>query len=95
MADWNLGDLALCINNSKIFHSGGVSTGEGLIKGKVYGAVVSISVGSEWEDAPILLTFENDYAARRASRFIKVTPDEEDEFDLEVINAMKEQYVTV
>lgn len=86
--NWQVGDLALCIKKPR--HSPGIK------QGGVY-AVSAVWPFRDWTGeiglefagvggGPEVPGFHNAFAA---SRFRKVTPPKADEFDLEVIEAMK------
>lgn len=90
MSGWEVGDLALCINNKPDRRDPKASR---LVMGHIY--IVAV-VGARDPDGALALGFREipvDGNPRKAyaftaARFIKVTPPEADEFDRQVIEQM-------
>lgn len=96
--DWKPGDLALCVRGGYISGPGSSSS-----RYPTVGAIYTVEAylpdvdfvggrlpGLLLKDAPINFNYAPLWAA---FRFIKVTPQEEDEFDREVIRDMKKEKV--
>lgn len=92
--DWQIGDLALCVRGGKIptntAHTQYPDTGA--VYTVRFAAIAEFNFGEAlalwFEDAPQNINGEKMWGA---GRFIKVTPEEADEFDREVIELMRER----
>lgn len=92
--DWQLGDLALCIKGGPIHQ---FEHGEWPVAGRVY-PVTDLKPNWEWDDGDVDLGLMLDGAPLNGpqgwplwwhGRFIKVTPEEADDFDREVIEQLE------
>lgn len=88
MADWNVGDLALCVRSGPIETPYVIWMGAGLVRGKVY-EVEAVGLDTDPLDEVVVLFLKGDTheggEGRAEERFIKVTPPEADAFDRETI----------
>lgn len=89
MSDWQVGDLALCVDDNR---RPVTSRDTGLRRGKVY-AVTDVQVVPIIPPRTGLALDGVDMSAFRfrlagAMRFVKITPPDADEFDREVIEQM-------
>lgn len=87
--DWQKGDLALCVDNNRGYAANGHRTvSPDLIKGKVY-SVDGVAIFAETLAISLVGVKPGTFGTfRMASRFIKITPPESDEFDREIIELM-------
>lgn len=86
MADWKMGDDALCVNDGPLPNNAGGLDLEPLVRRGCLYKVYGISV---CELGHICLFVGAGLGEPLVDRFIKVTPPEADEFDREVIELMK------
>ena len=87
MSEWQKGDLALCIHFGAWFLYGNSEPVDTPVKaGKVFTVVGVVPLGDT-----IYLTLAGVQRHHYAPWFRKITPEKPDEFDREVIEAMKER----
>ena len=91
MADWEVGDLALCVKGGRVTKSGCVYTVSAVAP---FGAPCGCGNPLEFSSVHLLVDGHTEPDARGCEpwassiRFRKVTPDESDEFDRETIALM-------
>lgn len=90
MSDWQIGDLALCVDDSPARRVDGHRENNdpaSLVRGRIYNVLF---VGPDVRGKGLLgLAVTCKDWGWLADRFIKVTPPEADAFDTEVIEQMK------
>lgn len=88
MTDWQIGDLALCVDDGPLKDLGGYSeTNPRYVANLRSGAIYTIThiCRGNYDPSFVGIGDASKLAGGWEKRFVKVTPDEPDEFDIEVI----------
>ena len=97
MNDWKIGDLALCIKSGRVTRTGSIYTVSDMLLKQPGERLRNPDGSRRYLTSPVLLLrFEGVKPVRKNSwsnsdRFVKVTPEDEDGFDKEIIDKMKEK----
>ena len=86
MTDWQIGDLALCVDDSVLRHLGRYWHGEGLRNGEVY--TVS-AVTSQLNLPHLMFTKRTGPDGSLAGRFRKIIPDKHEPCEAEFVTLLK------
>jgi hypothetical protein len=97
MSDWQVGDLAVCINAGPLLFNGRLSNGGGLlVEGRTY-RVVALIVREDqpWAGIACLVTDDADgHDGFATCRFRKIRPDEHEACEPEFVTLLKRNKVS-
>jgi hypothetical protein len=96
-ADWQVGDLALCVDAGPRIYRGGISgAGDGLLReGRVYHVTASIVRDDEWGVVPSLKFAGLSHPGFDQDRFRKILPDKHESCEPEFVTLLKRTKRTV